>query len=205
MTEEEKKERRKEQKRRYIQKKRQKMSEAELEERRRKDRERYQKKKASGEIKTIKEQTSREQRRIRKGWRERAQKYRDRIRQLKRQERDIINNDTPPPSPAISVANSSVSQISGLLSRSEIGKRIADRNRRRLRHENLYLRSKLIQMEKMLAKYRMRLIRQNKNRNSIATELGTQTNNDKKERIQKMKKAVRDFLEQREKPLLKTK
>lgn len=48
-----------------------------LEEARRKDRERKKKKKEQGSVKTIKDLTPREQRNLRKYWREHSQKYRN--------------------------------------------------------------------------------------------------------------------------------
>lgn len=196
MSEEEKKERIKAQKRKYIQNKRKKMTEAQLEERRKKDREKYQKKKAAGEIKPIKEQTPRMQRNIRKGWRERAQKYRDKIRELRRREREIINNETPPSSPAMSRAPSVSQSSEPSTSRQEMGKRIAEKNRRRLQQENLFLRKKVLEMENALAKYRMRLLRKDKTSNSISVGQGEEFVRRKKEKFLKMKEAVRKFLEQ---------
>lgn len=81
LTKEDKLERRKAQKRIYMQKRRQKMTEAELEERRRKDREKYRRK---GTV-DIKKETPEMQQIIRKRWRECARKYRDRIRQKKKE------------------------------------------------------------------------------------------------------------------------
>lgn len=66
------------------------MDDAALEEKRRKDRERYRKKKEDGLIKTIKDFTPREQRQIRKIWRQKAQLRRDKEKMNKRiQEKKI--------------------------------------------------------------------------------------------------------------------
>lgn len=76
LSEEDKKKRRREQRMLSMRRARARMDEAAIAERRQKDRERYYKKKEKGKIKTIEQYTPREQRRIRKLWREKARKRR---------------------------------------------------------------------------------------------------------------------------------
>lgn len=103
MSDEEKKEKRREQIRLSMRRNRKKIKKdpAALEEMRRKDRDRYHKKKEKGLIKTIKDHTPRQQRKIRKYWRENSKKYRTKQAMLKRTE-EILREDTPPSSPASS-------------------------------------------------------------------------------------------------------
>ncbi|KAL0859620.1 hypothetical protein ABMA27_010747 [Loxostege sticticalis] len=138
LSDEEKKKRRREQKKMSMRRARAKLDEAALEERRRKDRERYHRKKQDGLIKTIKDFTPRQQRQIRKMWREKSKLRREKEKIRKRTE--IILNDTLPSSPS-----SSFSRIAS-------GKAISARNRRRLKAKNEFLSQ------------RMRILRLKKNR-----------------------------------------
>lgn len=70
LSDEEKKKRRREQKKMSMRRARAKLDATAIEERRQKDRARYLQKKQNGLIKTIKDFTPREQRQIRKIWRE---------------------------------------------------------------------------------------------------------------------------------------
>lgn len=185
-SEREKKERLKEQKREWIRKKREKMTEAEREERRAKDRERYKKKKESGKIKSIKEHTPRMQKAIRKSWRERAKTYRNKIKRLKATEQRIVNEETPPSSP--------VSQSS----RASLGRRVADRNRRRLRIENLHLRQRILHLENLLANKRMKLLRTRPPGNITTDELPEPKLTGRKLKQIEKKEAVRKFFEKDE-------
>ena len=123
LSDEGKKQRRREQKKMSIRRVRAKMSEEALETRRRMDRERYKKKKERGEIKTIKDYTPREQRQLRKLWREKAKIKRDREKMKKNTQR-LIDENTPPSSPSFS--------------RVTVGKVVTARNRRKIRAENIY-------------------------------------------------------------------
>ncbi|CAB3225840.1 unnamed protein product [Arctia plantaginis] len=77
LSEEDKKLRRRQQKKLSIHRARAQMNEADLEKRRRHDRERYRRKKEQGKIKSIKDYTPRQQRQIRKIWREKAKLRRE--------------------------------------------------------------------------------------------------------------------------------
>ncbi|CAG9786535.1 unnamed protein product [Diatraea saccharalis] len=145
LSEEEKKKRRREQKKLSMRRARAKMDTAALEERRRKDRERYQRKKQDGLIKTIADYTPRQQRQIRKMWREKAKVRREKEKIRKQTNKILLN--TPPSSPSSS------------FSRVELGRAVSARNRRRLKAKNDYLSFRLQLLEKKLAKYRMRILR----------------------------------------------
>lgn len=126
LSEEEKKRRRREQKKMSMRRARAKLDAAAIEERRRKDRERYHRKKQDGLVKTIKDFTPREQRQIRKIWREKSKLRREKEKIRKRTE-EIINENTPPSSPYSS------------FSRIVTGRAVSARNRRRLKAKNEYL------------------------------------------------------------------
>jgi len=68
------------------------------EEYKRKERERYQKKKEKGVIKPIKEMTSRDQRRKRRGWRKSSKEY---YKKKKEVLKVLENVQTPPTSPEV--------------------------------------------------------------------------------------------------------
>lgn len=189
-SEREKKERLKEQKRTWIRKKREKMTEAELEERRQKDRERYKKKKEAGKIKSIKDYTPRMQKTIRKSWRERAKTHRNKLKLLKATEQRLINDETPPPSPT--------SQSSTPSSRASLGRRLAERNRRRLKIENKHLRQRILHLENLLANKRMQLLRTRQPRNIINDGLPETIVMGRKRKQIENKEAVRKFLEKDE-------
>ncbi|CAG9787504.1 unnamed protein product [Diatraea saccharalis] len=145
ISEEEKIRRRREQKKLSIRRVRARMTQTDLEERRRKDRERYQKKKEQGLLKTIADFTPREQRQIRKQWREKGKKRREKQRQHDALH-NFIETNTPP-------STSTLSRASG-------GSYISQRNRYLLRDENIYLKKKICELESKLAKYRMRCFRE---------------------------------------------
>ncbi|CAG4996113.1 unnamed protein product [Parnassius apollo] len=154
LSEEEKKRRRREQKKLSIRRARAKMNEAELEERRSQDRERYRRKKEQGKIKTIKDYTPREQRQIRKIWRERAKLRRHKEKNSKNALR-FVEQNTPPSSPSFS--------------RIKVGNAIVKRNARILRIENNYLKKRILELESKMAKYRMRAIRSSNRENKEKT------------------------------------
>lgn len=109
------------------------MDEAALEERKRQDRERHMLKKEQVKIKTIRDYTPRQQRQIRKTWREKAK--------LRRQKEKTISlcfveQNTPPSSPSCSHIN--------------VGNAIVKRNARRLRFENDYLKKTILVLESTL-------------------------------------------------------
>lgn len=81
--------RRREQKKEYMRKARERLKADPLlhAEIKRKDRERYQEAKKQGKVKLIQELSRKEQRRTRKMWRQRAQKYRDRLA-----EKDVVED-----------------------------------------------------------------------------------------------------------------
>lgn len=175
LAEEDKKKRRREQKKLSIRRARAKMDEAALEERRRQDRERYRRKKEQGKIKTIKDHTPREQRQIRRMWREKAKLRREKEKNTKNALR-FTEQDTPP---------SSLS-----FARTEVGNAVVKRNGRRLRIENNYLRKRVLDLESKVAKYRMRLVRS-------SNKLGNKRQIPKKpkcKKVQEMRKVVQEFL-----------
>ncbi|CAB3223850.1 unnamed protein product [Arctia plantaginis] len=98
LSEEEKKARRREQKKMSMRRARAKLGAVALEERRRKDRERYHQKKQEGLIRTIKDFTPRQQRQMRKMWREKSRLKREKEKIRKRTE-EMLNENTPPSSP----------------------------------------------------------------------------------------------------------
>lgn len=146
LSDEEKKKRRREQKKLSMRRNRAKLDAASIEERRRKDRERYSRKKQDGLIKTIKDFTPREQRQIRKMWREKS-KIRREKEKLKKRTEEMLNENTPTLSPSSS------------FSRAVSGRAVSARNRRLLKVKNEYLINRLYHVERQLAKYRMRLLR----------------------------------------------
>lgn len=146
LSDEEKKKRRREQKKMSMRRARAKLDATAIEERRQKDRERYLQKKQNGLIKTIKDFTPREQRQIRKIWREKSKIRRDKEK-LKKRTEELLNENTPPTSPAPST------------SRILTGRAVSARNRRKLKAINLRLCTTLKLLEKKLAKYRMRVLR----------------------------------------------
>lgn len=145
LSDEEKRKRRREQKKMSMRRARAKLDLAALEERRRQDRERYKRKKEEGLIRTIKDFTPREQRQIRKIWREKSKLRRDKEKVRKQTQGDL--NSTP--------SSSSISSFS----RVAVGRATSAQNRRRLKAKNKYLSSRLKILEKKLAKYRMRVLR----------------------------------------------
>ncbi|CAG9793603.1 unnamed protein product [Diatraea saccharalis] len=156
------------------------MTQTDSEERRRKDRERYQKKKEQGLLKTITDFTPREQRQIRKQWREKGKKRREKQRQHDALH-NFIETNTPPSTPT--------------LSRASGGSYISPRNRYLLKNENVYLKKKICELESKLAKYRMRCLRVRKN---IDREKENKRKPNKSLVVKETKKVVRDFLLQDE-------
>ncbi|CAF4947295.1 unnamed protein product [Pieris macdunnoughi] len=122
LSEEEKKKRRREQKKLSMRRARSKLDAVALEERRKKDRERYHRKK-EGLIKTIKDFRPRDQRQVRKIWREKAKLRREKEK-IKKTTEQIIQENTPPSSPCPS-SSSSFSRIS-------VGKAVAARNKQKI-------------------------------------------------------------------------
>ncbi|KAJ2952833.1 hypothetical protein O0L34_g7198 [Tuta absoluta] len=186
LSEEEKKARRREQKKLIMRRLREKikLNPQALEEKRRKDREYYYKKKAQGLVKTVHDLNPREQRKMRKKWRDDAKLRREKIKLIRRTER-IMEEATPPSSPVPSMDSPSlieyhrsspkvalpspipsvnspsmVSSPRPSTSRVNSGKAIAARNRKHLKAENLILRAKLKEAEQKLSKYRMREVRE---------------------------------------------
>lgn len=157
LSDEEKKKRRREQKKLSMRRAREKLDATSVEERRRKDRERYNRKKQNGLIRTIKDFTPREQRKIRKMWREKSKLRREKVKLRKRTE-EMLNENTPPLS-----SSSSFSRIGS-------GRAVSARNRRLLKAENEFLFNRLKQIEKQLAKYRMRLLRLKRKKSQVNTE-----------------------------------
>nr|XP_049691735.1 uncharacterized protein LOC126053531 [Helicoverpa armigera] len=159
LSEEEKKKKRREQKKLSMRRAREKMKKdpVALEEKRKKDREYYYRKKSQGEIKTINDLSERQQRQLRNKWRKDAKLRRDRLKLLRETAR--FTDETPPTSSANSLTSKSTS-------RAAAGRAVAAKNKRRLKLENLMLKSKLKIVENKLSKYKMRLSRlQNKKKN----------------------------------------
>lgn len=163
-TEEEKKKKRREQKKLSMRKAREKLKKnpIALEEKRRKDREYYYRQKSQGKIKKIQDLAEREQRHLRNKWAKDAKLRRDR---LKAQKQALLSIDqkTPPSSPA-------PSSVSSLRSRSESGRAVAEKNKRRLKNENLLLKSQLKVLANKLAKYKMRCNRLRKEKKHKQTK-----------------------------------
>ena len=174
LSEEEKKRRRREQKKLSIRRARAKMDEAALEERRKQDRERYRRKKEQGKIKSIRDYSAREQRQIRKMWREKAKLRRQQEKNRKNHLRSV-EHDTPASSPSSS--------------RTSVGNAVVKRNSRMLRTQNIYLRKKILELESKMAKYRMRAIRlrQKENKEKLVPQRTYK-------KVQGIKKAVETFL-----------
>ncbi|XP_047026178.1 uncharacterized protein LOC124634596 [Helicoverpa zea] len=176
LTDEEKKMRRREQKKLSMRRARAKLTEAAVEEIRKQDRERYHKKKDRGDIKTIDQFTPRQQRQIRKMWREKSKKRRQLLKMRKATE-SLIQENTPPASPSSS------------LSRVESGRAVAARNKRARKAENEALKKKVFQMGKVIKKYRMR-IRRLEERKQKASKSSSRNKVLKTD----IRKAVHDFL-----------
>lgn len=208
LTDEEKKNRRRENKKLTMRKLREKLKQnpVALEQKRKKDREYYYKKKDQGLIKTIKDLNARDQRNLRKKWREDARKRRE-VMKIQRRTEKIIQEGTPPSSPIPSgsltpTASSLHPQPSS--SRVISGKSIAARNKRILKSENIYLRQRLQVLESKLAKYRMRDHRANKSDKKNKNETNESSQQDKENknilskkgfiRVERIKKTIHNFL-----------
>lgn len=107
------------------------------------------------------------------------------MEQINQQTEEFMNNETPPDSPRESSSQSRV----------ETGKKIAERNRRRLKLENTLLKEKLRIMENRVKKYKMRFHRAV---NKINTQNNKEINNIKKSKINNAKKLIQEFLEKDE-------
>ncbi|KAL0830015.1 hypothetical protein ABMA28_003473 [Loxostege sticticalis] len=169
-----------------------KMDEAAVAVVRGKDRERYCKKKEKGEIYS---NMGLEQRQIRKLWREKSQKRRD-ILKMRKRTALLIEENTPPSSPAPAPSTSSS------FSRVNVGKAVADRKKRAMKRENITLKTKILQMNQKLKKYRMRIKRleekqrkeESNETNQREIEKRTQRRNVKKKQLltrNKNKKQIR--------------
>jgi hypothetical protein len=179
LTEEQKRTRRREQKKLSMRRARAKMTESAIEEVRKKDRERYHKKKERREIKTINDYTPREQRQIKKMWREKSKKRRELLK-LKKQ--DVVELEGDNPSTSTTSSRSRVST----------GKIISARNRRRMKQENESLKKKIIDMRRELNKYKMRVRRlKEKENKKILDKAKSKKKGFKNDEI---RKAVHDFL-----------
>lgn len=203
LTDEEKKIRRREQKKLTMRKLREKLKQnpVALEKKRKKDREYYYKNKSQGLVKTIKDISTREQRNLRKKWREDAKKRRV-IKKIQRRTKEIIREGTPPSSPSRphspALTNSSLRQPS--TSRVTTGKSVAARNRRMIKSENIYLRKRLQALENKLSKYRMRELRAKEaqtSKNKNESENKENNNRPIKKhftKVARIKKSVKAFL-----------
>lgn len=181
LSDEEKKNRRREQKKMSMRQARKKLSETAKEEIRKTDRERYHRKKERGEIKTIDQYTPRQQRQIRKMWREKSQKRRELLK-MRKATTTLLEDNTPPMSPSSS------------FSRVEVGRAIAARNKKKIKAENETLKIKVLEMRKRLKKYRMRIRRLESKKQKEVNKPGS---NKKILKID-VRKAVHDFLVQDE-------
>lgn len=177
-----------------------------LEEDRRKARERYYKRKEKGLVKKISEIMRREQKAIRKDQREKALRYRHPLKLAKNTEK-IVREDTPPSSVRDALTNSpstshtftDISTNSPYLSTSSrvsSGKKVAQRNRKKLKVENQYLRNRLKELEKKMAKYRMRDQRRhqkNIEETQASLEEVKKNTRDEKKKIMKIKSQIFSF------------
>ncbi|KAL0869426.1 hypothetical protein ABMA27_007661 [Loxostege sticticalis] len=190
LTEDERKIRRREQKKIVMRRLREKIKRnpVALAEKRKKDREYYYKKKEKGLVKTIKDLPPRDQRKLRKKWREDSKKRRE-IKKIQRSAQNLLDRETPPPSPASLPSSLSSSRVSS-------GKIIAARNRRRLANENLHLRHQLKNLERKLRMYQKRDERRLQLEQKLEKENNSQNKESKKKRIQllKVKRVIQDFL-----------
>lgn len=139
---------RREQKRMSMQRAREKIKndEALLEAAKAKERERWHKRKTEGSVKSVKELSNREQRRVRKKWRESSKKY----RQQKKRDAEVLLN-TPPDSPLMQQNDMLVNPST---SRVESGRRVARKNREKLRHNLKKAEIRCKKFENKAEKYR---------------------------------------------------
>ncbi|CAH0562790.1 unnamed protein product [Brassicogethes aeneus] len=130
------------------------------EESKRKEKERYLARKVTGKIKKIDQMSTREKRKTRKEWRARSKKSYDKKKGDQQLERDLREN-TPPASPIMFqpiIPIPAGSQEN--LSRQAIqGKLIQRRNRESLKKEIKFLRERLLEKDRKLAKYKKKVQR----------------------------------------------
>lgn len=162
LTDDEKKTRRREQKKLVSRKLREKMKQdpGAWEQKRKRDREYYLKKKSKGLTKSIKDLNVKDQKKLRKKWREDARKRRER-KKLERSTELLIEERTPPSTRIYIPRDSSVTTEYSLYphppsTRPSSDKSIAARSRRSLKSENIYLRQRLEELEKKLTKFMIR-------------------------------------------------
>ncbi|KAJ0169457.1 hypothetical protein K1T71_015044 [Dendrolimus kikuchii] len=177
LSDEDKKARRREQKKMSMRRARKKLDEIAKEEIRRKDRERYYKKKEKGEIKTIDQYTPRQQRQIRKMWREKSKKRRELLK-MRKAANVLLEDNTPPISPSSS------------FSRIEVGRLIAARNKRERKAENEALKIKVLEMRRIIKRYRMRIRRLEAKKHKVINTPSSSKNALKRD----VRTAVHDFL-----------
>ncbi|XP_063237276.1 uncharacterized protein LOC134539299 [Bacillus rossius redtenbacheri] len=123
------------------------------EEAKKKERERYHERKRLGKIKSVNEMSSREQRNIRKNWRQRSKKY---YSSKKNQEMDQMQTDcTSPPSPQPGPSEKKDNQSHRLI----LGKKKRRSNQHAFKNKIKSLEERLKKVEKKAEKYKKRLQR----------------------------------------------
>lgn len=124
----------------------------------------YQKLKEEGKIKLINDLSSRDQRKIRKEWKHRSQKYRIRQKNLEK-EQEIIECFSPPETPpegSSPVIEEDVYQPSTSRQK-DSGKKVARKNRENKNKEIKKLKEKLKNAERKVLKYKSRMHRLKEN------------------------------------------
>ncbi|CAH0550877.1 unnamed protein product [Brassicogethes aeneus] len=149
---------------------------AKYEESKRKERERYNARKTAGKIKSVKDMTSREQRHIRKVWRDKFKMRYEKKKESKRLE-IFLDEHTPPSSPDISVKRfelnipeiyheNLVPSRQRATRQSVTGEKIKRRNRNKLNEKIKHLNTLLKKSEMRARKYKKRYYRLKKAGNS---------------------------------------
>jgi hypothetical protein len=191
LTEEKRKIRRREQKKILIRRLREKIKKnaVALEEKRKKDRDYYYKKKEKGLVKTINDLPPRDQRKLRKKWREHSKN----VAQSKRYSglhKICLTGKLPHLLTFhLSLPSSSTSRVSS-------GKIVAVRNRSRLTNENLHLRQQLKNLKRKLRMYQKRNERRLQLEKKLEEEKNLQNKETKQKRTQllKVKYMIQNFL-----------
>lgn len=132
------------------------------EEHKKKERERYKARKEAGKIKSIEDLSEREQRNVRKQWRERSKRSYHARKNSANMER-TIQEYTPPSTPT--PEEHLIEPVAGPSRQAIQGRIIQRKNREHMREEIDLLKQKLLKAERRIRKYKTRL-----NRNKMAEE-----------------------------------
>lgn len=125
------------------------------------ERERYHKRKEQGKIKAISKLNLRDQRALRKDWRNRSKKSYDRKKKLKK---ELNNLETPPSSPALAdpILLDATPGNHGHSTRSSAGKKRSRNNRKMLKLKIMHLKEKLKKERALKEKLKKQLYRKKK-------------------------------------------